>query len=280
MKTRQNNFALRLSVVAVQSAMFAMAMGAAASAQAEEPTVAELTTATSTVDVGVINVSDRSAKFGEYNGLNKSGAKLDLGVDVRGQNADENDPTRWRITGKNLGIEDNREFGFEYGRQGTFRYNFGYEELRHNISDTYQTPYTGVGTNTLKMPSSWIMPTQRNVNPNATVAPTPGYNANALSPAWIANDWVYRFNNARNNNTGTPGAAAAIVPNATLSNLGAITPQQAYLATPAQQAAMLATAANDNALFQNVDLYTKRSKYNLGGEFILNNQWSFKASAA
>jgi MtrB/PioB family decaheme-associated outer membrane protein len=260
MKTHQNQFTLRLSVVAVQSALFAMAMVSSGVVRAEDPSLAELTTPASTVEIGVVNVSQKSAKFGEYNGLNKSGAGVDLSFDLRGKAADENDPTRFSITGRNLGFET-REFGFEYEQQGKFRLNFGYDELRHNISDDFKTPYQGVGTGVLTMPSTWIKPVQANVNPNATTAVVPGYNANALSPAWIANDTVYRFNNATNSNAG-----------------GAV--QAAYAATPAQQAAMLATAANDNALFQSIDLYTKRTKYSAGFDFILNKQWSFTGSAS
>lgn len=253
MKTRQNDFTLRLSVVAVQSAMLAIAIGAS-TAYAEEPTVAELTTASSFVEAGVIGLSDKSAKFGEYNGLGSGNVQADFGFDIRGNGADENDPTRWSITGRNLGLET-RELGVEYGQQGKFRINLGYEELLHNISDSYQTPYQGVGTNLLTLPSTWIKPVQLNVNTTGGVSP--GYNANALSPSWIANDTVLRFSNAANN-----GA------------LGVFT------ATPAQQTTMLATAANDNALFHSVDLYTKRTKYSIGGDFILNNRWSFNASVS
>ena len=43
---------------------------------------------------------------------------------------------------------------------------------------------------------------------------------------------------------------------------------------------MLATAATDNALFHSVDLYTKRTKYSTGLDFVFNNRWGFTASAS
>ena len=67
------------------------------------------------VEVGVTNVSENSAKFGEYNGLEKSGVTGNVGIDVRGgASYDSDDATRFRLQGTDLGLE-NRSLQGEYG---------------------------------------------------------------------------------------------------------------------------------------------------------------------
>ena len=45
--------------------------------------------------------------------------------------------------------------------QGRFRLTFGYDELRRNRSDSYQTPYNGAGTNVLTLPGALARPDRR-----------------------------------------------------------------------------------------------------------------------
>ena len=63
----------------------------------------------------------------------------------------------------------------EGGEQGTFRVFVGFDELRSNYTDTYQTPYLGAGTNTLTLPSNWLKPVVPQVERD-------GGNFRALSP--------------------------------------------------------------------------------------------------
>ena len=51
---------------------------------------------------------------------------------------------RWRIFGTNLGL-DTRSAYAEVGKQGTFRIIVGFDELRSNYTDSYQTPFLGNG---------------------------------------------------------------------------------------------------------------------------------------
>ena len=68
-------------------------------------------------------------------------------LDLRGGGAYDSDSAlRWRIKGTDLGLET-RSLTAEVGVQGKFRVTFGYDELRRNRSDSYQTPYNGAGTN-------------------------------------------------------------------------------------------------------------------------------------
>src|SRR6266513_505428 len=81
---------------------------------------------------------------------------------------------RWSARGADLGI-DTRQLDVDYAQQGKFRIDLGYDQLRHNISDTYQTPYIGAGTDLLLLPSGWLKPNVPQVNPNHL-------NDRALSP--------------------------------------------------------------------------------------------------
>lgn len=127
-------------------------LSSAQAAEPADPLLADLVRPASTVELGAGYVSRESFKFGEYNGLEKKGLYGIANVDLRGGGAyDSADPTRWRVTGNDLGLET-RDLNAEYGRQGSFRLNFGYDELRKNRSDSYQTPYLGVGGNVLTLP--------------------------------------------------------------------------------------------------------------------------------
>ena len=253
MKKQHKQFPLRASVLAVQGALVALTfIPVLASAQSVE----ELTQRTSTVEAGITSVDKSSYKFGEFNGLQKQGETANLNVELNGGAAyDSGGVTRYRIQGSDLGLED-RNITVQYGEQGKFRLNFGYDELLRNRSDSYQTPLNGAGTNKLTLPSNWLVPLQQNVNPNKSApALVPnGVNARALDPNFINNDAVYRFNNAAN-------ATAVDAPSAI------------YAPTQAQINQMLSVAATDQADFHNVNLNTKRTKYEVGGVAEIDSHW-------
>jgi MtrB/PioB family decaheme-associated outer membrane protein len=240
MKTKQERFAVRASVAAVQTALVAVAAMAAAQAAESNDAVRQLTQPTNQVEAGVGYVSQDSFKFGEYNGLFNKGFYGIFNLDVRGGGTYEsNDPTRWRVTGTDLGL-DTRDVSAEYGQQGKFRINFGYDELRRNRSDTYQTPYQGAGSDTLTLPSNWLEPIVPQVSGTSM-------NFRSLSP--------------------TTGLAPSNVG-------GVVTPP-----TAAQQATVNNIIANDVPDFHNVDLDTKRTTYNGGFSYNIDPHWEFKVSA-
>ena len=110
------------------------------------------------VDFGVGAVSGSSFKFGEYNGLQNSGPFGVGNFDLRGGAPYDSKSTwRWQMNGTNLGLEARSVYA-EFGKQGKYRFFVGYSELLANRSDTYQTPYSGVGTGNLTLPSNWIFP--------------------------------------------------------------------------------------------------------------------------
>src|SRR5881392_1211563 len=139
------------------STAFAWRADAAEPASAEQAT-RELPQPTSELEVGVGDVTQGSYKFGEYNGLQHEGAFPILNFDLSGGGLYNSDSLeRWSARGADLGI-DTRQLDVDYAQQGKFRIDLGYDQLRHNISDTYQTPYIGAGTDLLLLPSGWLKP--------------------------------------------------------------------------------------------------------------------------
>ena len=156
MKTNKELFVVSTLTLAVQGALVAMfAMPLVAFAADDD--VAALTHPTNSIEIGVRNTSTDSAKFGEYNGLNKSGADLIGNFSVRGGDAYNagNGINRWELKGTDLGTTS-RELSGTMSNQGQWSLGFGYDELRHNISDTYQTPLQGsMGGNSFTLPSTF-----------------------------------------------------------------------------------------------------------------------------
>lgn len=262
MKTNMNRFPVRLSVAAVHSALLVMAMVSVAHAQ--DATVADLTQPRSTVEIGATYVNptnsenrsnvvpngnggNTSYKFGEYNGLQKQGTTAILNFDLRGGGSyDSEDANRYRITGTDLGLET-RNLSADFGKQGSYRINLGYDELLRNRSDSYQTPYQGEGGNFFTLPSNWIKPVVPQTAGTATTNTSTGMNFRALDPtAGTANGLVN---------------GVAVAPTATTANT----------TLPAIRAA-------DLAAFHNVNLYTKRSATSAGASVEIDNRWNVKAS--
>lgn len=202
----------------------------------KDPAVADLVNQSSSIEVGAGYVSRGSYKFGEYNGLQNKGVFGVGDIDLRGGGAfDSDDATRWRIGGRDLGLET-REGFLEYGKQGTYRFNLDYDLLRHNLSDSYETPYVGVGGSNLRLPATWLKPTVPQVSATAL-------NYRALLPA---------TGNATAVNTAT---GALVVPSA------------------GQLATLNAIRAADNPAFHNVDLFTRRETTDVGFNYDFSNEW-------
>jgi len=83
MKTYRRFWVSQVLLASVPGAVLTTAAHAADSSGVD-PAVAELTCPRSTVDLGAGYVSQSSAKFGQYNGLAKSGAFALGDVDLRG----------------------------------------------------------------------------------------------------------------------------------------------------------------------------------------------------
>lgn len=97
------------------------------------------------LEIGVINVPTDSPKFGEYNGLDRSGAYLLANVELRGGDAYQqgDGSTRWQVRGIDLGTTS-RRLEANVAQQGLWNFGVHFDQLRHYTTDgSYQTPFLG-----------------------------------------------------------------------------------------------------------------------------------------
>jgi MtrB/PioB family decaheme-associated outer membrane protein len=104
--------------------------------------------ASGSATAGIGYVTDDSAKFGEYTGLNKKGAYFVGDGEARYRGPDA---TYLNADVTDIGL-DSRFIGLEGGRQGQYRLRLDYDEIPHFTSDTARTPYLGTGSNGLTLP--------------------------------------------------------------------------------------------------------------------------------
>ena len=104
-----------------------------------------------TLDFGVGSVSDKSSKFGEYNGLNKKGEFFIGDGAARSRGADG---AYWNIDASNLGLST-RSLDAEGGQQGKYKLLLKYDALPHVISDSALTPFAGSGGASLTLPAGF-----------------------------------------------------------------------------------------------------------------------------
>lgn len=211
-----------------------------AAADDANPTREELTTPQNSVEIGAEGVSHGSYKFGEYNGLADKDAFAVGNVHLSGGGAyDGTDATRWHLNGTDLGTAA-RSADADYGVQGRFRFNFKYDEIQHNVWDSYSTPYQVAGRNVLTLPSSWQVP----------IVP-----ANSAAAA-----------NAR-------GLSGAVTSADTLVGGTLRVPSGAQLAQAA------AIQAADLPSFSAYNLATTRDRFEIGASFLLAPRWELSATA-
>jgi len=170
MKTRNEEMKVSVLAIAMQCALMAtFALPLAAHADADEADA--LKHPSNSVDFGALYSSQNSAKFGEYNGLEGDGFYGLGGFDVRGgKGYDSKDSAlRWKLNGTNLGTTS-RTLGGSVSDQGKWKLNLGYDELRHNITDTFQTPLQGnTGGNNFNLPENFGTINAETGSPSARV---------------------------------------------------------------------------------------------------------------
>ena len=285
MKTNCHQF--RMSPVAF--AVRAMLIGAVSlpyiAAHAEgagDATVDELTKPTQSVTVGGMGVNRDAIKANEYDGLQRKGAYGNLGFDLRGGgDYDSNDATRWRVSGTDLGLET-RAIQLEYGKQGHFRFSAGFDELIRSGSAVYESissPYQGVGSTNLTLPSNWSAPMWASsatmATGSATVFPTPGNSflglaaTGAHSPLAMGASYLCLGTAAAN--------AASCAANSALGGAYA----QGFPSTGTAGAAyanMMAQNLTDLNDFQGVRLSTRRDKQKYAASYNYDSRWTVDVS--
>jgi MtrB/PioB family decaheme-associated outer membrane protein len=226
MKTNNKYFALRKLTLIVQGALIAMTATPLATFAADDD-AAVLVQPNNSVEVGVKAMPKDSAKFGEYNGVDKSGGYLIGNFNLRGGNAYNayeggSGVNRWDAYGIDLGTTS-RELGGSMSNQGQWNIGIKYDELRHNISDTYQTPLQGgMGGNNFTMPAAFgvinstlVGPGTSNIGTGAQVLTQPQINLfhkvdiytdrknSSLTAGYIFDDqWSVKFDYNHLNQTG------------------------------------------------------------------------------
>lgn len=145
----------RFSRTILAVSIAAIGLSAPLAAQAEDDDLRSLTRPSSEVEVGVGNVSDDSYKFGDYGrGLEESGTYLIGNVDLNMRG--DNNANYLEVVGHNLGL-DSRSIKIMGGEQGNYGLSFEYDELTKLHSDSYQTPFTGMGSTYLTKPAGWTV---------------------------------------------------------------------------------------------------------------------------
>lgn len=228
------------ALLASLPAAVALLCSVPAAADESNPTKEELTTPQSSVELGAGGVSNGSFKFGEYNGLEDKGAFGIASFHLSGGGAyDSNDATRWHVNATDLGTTA-RSADADYGVQGRFRLSFQYDEIQHNVWDSYNTPYLGAGGNVLTLPATWQVPI------------VPANNAAAANARGLSGQVT----------------SANVLVGGTLR-----APNAAQLAQAA------AIQAADLPSFSAYDLFTTRNRYQAGASFLLSPKWELSATA-
>lgn len=144
------------TVLAVSIAAIGASAQSFAWAADSDDEVARLIRPDSQIEAGIGYVSKDSAKFGEYNGLQREGAHVIGNVSVvrRG----EDGPGYVEVEGRNLGL-DTRNLKLRTGEQGNYGVRVEYDEIQKLWSDSYQTPFLNAGSTNLTLPAGWVKAT-------------------------------------------------------------------------------------------------------------------------
>lgn len=170
-----------------------------------------------TVEVGVGNVSDDSAKFTDMSGLEK-GSYLVLGGSARFR---DESGFFGSLSASELGL-DTRSLAGQIGQEGLFTARLSYDKLPRRFADGAATPFLGSGGNLLTLPAGYPRDTTAAMPLATTLQPLQlGYDRSRIDGGlrWIGGEhWTYRVNARRDERDGTrPGAAAFFATTAQLA---------------------------------------------------------------
>ena len=146
-----------------------------------------------TLELGAGSVSDKSAAFGQYNGLDKKGGFLIGEGALRSRGTDG---AYWNLNASDLGL-DSRSVDGEGGKQGSYKLRFKYNETPHSIWDGALTPFIGSGGAALSLPAGFAAATTAAMPPGALRPIDLGTQRNRLGvgASWNRSTrWEYAFN--------------------------------------------------------------------------------------
>jgi MtrB/PioB family decaheme-associated outer membrane protein len=107
---------------------------------------------TGNAGASVLHVSDDSARFGDFTGLDEKGAYVNADAELM-----------YRAEGgyavsldvRDLGL-DSRSVGLRAGRQGSWAVDLSWDEIPRRLDDTGRTVFSGLGSDSLTLPSGWV----------------------------------------------------------------------------------------------------------------------------
>ena len=98
-----------------------------------------------------LDVSEDSARFGDYTGLDEKGSYVNADADIL-YRAGEGYAVALGV--RDLGL-DSRSVDLSAGRQGSWGVDLSWGELPRRLDDSVRTVYTGLGSDTLRLPTGW-----------------------------------------------------------------------------------------------------------------------------
>jgi MtrB/PioB family decaheme-associated outer membrane protein len=160
----------------------------------------------SEIELGLGYVSDDAYKFGRYNGLQTKGAFV-VG-DIKAREFDE-DGRFWRVRGTHLGLES-RYLRLEGGVQGSHKFFLEYDELPNYKNNTVQTPFLGVGSNTLTLPSGFDIDTNLDASLNSFELETRRKRAKVGAMFVPKEHWQFDIDYSHENKQGVDATGSAM----------------------------------------------------------------------
>ena len=103
------------------------------------------------VSAGSVGVSESSDKFGEFTGLDESGAHLIVGADLAYRTEQG---ALLKLELEDAGLDAPR-LALGYGKPGRYQLSLDYERLPKFVAEDAQTVFQGSGTQNLTLPQDW-----------------------------------------------------------------------------------------------------------------------------
>ena len=165
--------------------------------------------ASGSIEAGAGNVSNGSAKFGDYTGLNEKGGYFIGEATSRYRGADG---MYWNVRASDIGL-DSRSASLEGGRQGAYRLFLDSDAIPRYTTETARTPFLGSGGTVLALPagfpaaSTGLMPLAATLQPAELESKRTRL---GLGASWLPIDhWQFDVGYRRDTKDGTKRASGA-----------------------------------------------------------------------
>lgn len=238
------------------------------------------------IEIGAGWVSDDSAEFGEFSGLQTEGPFLIGNVSIQMRDPYDGGSTEYFIArGTNLGIESRSVYA-EYGRQGRFSIFGSFDSIPKFLHDDARTPYIfrDGGTN-LTLPAGWV-PSDRDIRALTLLNPSLediniGHQREKAGGglSWLPGDnWSFKSSFFHETKQGTR-TIAAIFGSSGGNPAGAIVPEPVDYETDTFDAALAYTGKRGQfALSYNLSLFRDNNESLVFQNPFASTSWAPAAS--